>query len=128
MRTSCVSVVIWTSVNRIASAPWPWMMSRGSTPLPRLLDIFCPWPSWTIAWMKTSRNGSWPSRKYRLNITIRLTQSVMISRAVESTDVGLNESSRPIVSGWSSGHGQPIVDIGQRPDENQVSRTSSSRT
>jgi len=87
-RTSCVFVAIDTSVKRIASAPCEWMMSRGSTPLPSDFDIFCPWPSWIIAWMKTCLNGNRP-RKYRLNITMRETHSVMISRAVQRTELGL---------------------------------------
>ena len=51
MRMSCVSVVMVASVNRIASAPWLSMTSSGSMPLPRLLDILRPSPSWIIAWM-----------------------------------------------------------------------------
>jgi hypothetical protein len=51
---------------------------------------------------------------------MRETHSVMISRAVQSTEVGFHV--------WSSGvfSGHPSVDIGQRPDENHVSRTSGS--
>ena len=51
----------------------------------------------------------------------------MISLAVDSTEVGLYFSKSPTASGKSSGHGQPIVDIGHNADENQVSRTSGSR-
>ena len=42
IRTSCVCVVILTSVYRIASVPCESMMSKGSTPLFRLLDILRP--------------------------------------------------------------------------------------
>ena len=45
MRTSCVCVVIAASVKRIASEPWLWIRSIGSTPLPSDFDIFCPNPS-----------------------------------------------------------------------------------
>ena len=55
MRTSCVCVVMWQSVNRIASAPWDSMMSSGSTPLPRLLDILRPCSSSTKPWVSTPR-------------------------------------------------------------------------
>ena len=61
MRTSWVCVVISQSVRRMASVPWDSMMSSGSTPLPRDLDILRPSPSWIMAWMKTSLNGSCPS-------------------------------------------------------------------
>ena len=39
---------------RIASDPCDSMMSTGSSPLPNVLLIFWPWPSWIIAWMNTS--------------------------------------------------------------------------
>ncbi len=84
MRTSCVCVVMLASVNRMASAPWLSMMSSGSMPLPRLLDILRPSPSWIIAWMNTSRNGMSPAQYWPI-ITMRETHSVMISRAVQST-------------------------------------------
>ncbi len=116
-------------------------MSRGSTPLPSDLLIFRPSPSWIMAWMKTSRNGSRPGSnsplslcpfvpsslpKYRLNITMRDTHNVMISRAVQRTEVGLKASSSPIDSGNFAGSGQPMVESGQRAEENQVSSTSGS--
>ncbi len=71
-------------------------------------------------------------RKYRLNIVIRETHSVMISRAVVSTLVGLNagssdsKSSMPELSLAADASGQPMVLSGQRALENQVSRTSGS--
>ena len=120
-RMSCVCVVILHSVYRIASAPWLAMMSNGSTPFPMLLDIFRPCPSITSAWMNTSVNGRSPSRKYRLNITIRDTHSVMISRAVHKAFEGLNASNN---SDSSSGH--PIVEIGHSAELNHVSSTSGS--
>ena len=62
---------------------------------------------------------------------MRLTHKVMISRAVLSSDVGLKVDRMsvplPRVSGKSSGYGQPMVDIGHRAEENQVSSTSGSR-
>ena len=75
--------------------------------------------------MKTLRNGNRPFIKYRLNITIRLTHSVMISRAVESTALGLNVSNIPSMPN-RFGFGQPSVLIGQSALENHVSRTSES--
>ena len=63
------------------------MMSTGSTPLPSDLLILRPWPSWMTGWMNTSENGIFPML-YRPVMTIRATQSVMISRAVERTLVG----------------------------------------
>ena len=54
--------------------------------------------------MKTWRNGSSAS-KYRLNITIRLTQSVMISRAFVSpvTDWVARNSHNEFIATWSEG-------------------------
>ncbi len=137
-------------------------MSSGSTPLPKDLDILRPSPSWIIAWMKTSLKGAGPTspdreggvscspglsedrsltvaarcssspRKYRLNMVMRETHSVMISRAVVSTEVGLNaarsdsKSAIPDESLAAVASGQPIVLSGQRAEENQVSRTSGS--
>ena len=62
-------------------------MSTGSMPLPADFDIRCPSPSWITGWMKTSRNGTSPMLN-RPKMTIRATQSVMMSRAVERTLVG----------------------------------------
>src|SRR4051794_27118103 len=65
---------------------------------------------------------------------MRDTHSVMISRAVQSVEVGLNagrsdgKSATPVSLAANSGSGQPIVDIGQRAEENQVSSTSESST
>ena len=62
-------------------------MSTGSMPLPADFDIRLPLPSWITGWMKTSRNGTSPMLNWP-KITIRATQSVMMSRAVERTLVG----------------------------------------
>ena len=53
-------------------------------------------------------------------MTIRETQRVMISRAVQRTLVGFHSSKEGVRSG------QPSVLIGHRALENQVSRTSGS--
>src|ERR1051326_3792754 len=75
--------------------------------------------------MKTSLNGR-RLRKYRLNITIRETQSVMISRAVHRTEVGFQVCNANLRSEISDSSGHPSVESGHRPEENQVSRTSGS--
>jgi hypothetical protein len=103
MRTSCVLVAIWQSVKRIASAPWVAMMSSGSTPLPSDFDIFWPSPSWITAWMKTSRNGTGPvalasAHEVAVEHHHAETHSVMISRAVQSTVVGLKAASMCFMS------------------------------
>ena len=59
----------------------------------------------------------------RPKITIRATQSVMMSRAVERTLVGIDTS-----PARASRSGQPRVECGQRAELNQVSRTSGSCT
>ena len=75
--------------------------------------------------MNTCLNGTRPPRKYRLNITMRLTHSVMISRAVDSTALGFHFSRRPCMS-KRAGSGQPNVESGHSAELNQVSSTSSS--
>ena len=62
-------------------------MSTGSMPLPADFDIRWPLPSWITGWMKTSRNGTSPMLNWP-KITIRATQRVMMSRAVDRTLVG----------------------------------------
>ena len=89
--------------NLRASAPNWSMTSSGATPLPMDLDIFRPSPSWSIAWMNTSSNGccgveASSPRKCLLNIAMRDTQSVMISRAVQRTEVGLKAERNCLVS------------------------------
>jgi hypothetical protein len=54
-------------------------------------------------------------------IIIRATQKNRMSCPVTSTEVGKYFCSSGV------GSGQPSVPIGQRPEENQVSRTSGSR-
>jgi len=45
--TSCPGVTPVTSESRSASVPYSSMVSIGSTTLPLVFDIFCPWPSRT---------------------------------------------------------------------------------
>jgi hypothetical protein len=56
-------------------------------PLPADFDIRFPSPSWITGWMKTLRNGTSPVLNCP-KMTIRATQSVMMSRAVDRTLVG----------------------------------------
>ena len=97
----------------------PSVTSRGSITFPFDLDIFYPSSSRTIGWRKTVWNGSL-SVKLRDIITIRATQKNRISPPVSSKSPG----KKAFISFVSSG--QPIVEIGKNPEENQVSSTSSS--
>src|SRR5258706_1657512 len=59
-------------------------------------------------------------------MTMRVTQRVMISRAVTRSVVGFQVFNADLGFEISEGSGQPRVERGQRPLENQVSRTSGS--
>ena len=59
-----------------------------------------------------------PSRKYRLNMTMRETQRVMISRAVQRTEDGLKMSSR-----W---HGRSAVRHPMTPNSARAFRRADS--
>ncbi len=63
---------------RRASAPYSSMISRGSTPLPRDLDIFRPSSSRTRPWMSTVLKGVSPISSTP-QVIIRETQKVMMS-------------------------------------------------
>ncbi len=78
--------VIEASVKRSASAPYVLVTSRGSITFPRVLDIFSPFSSRTIAWRKTVLNGT-SSMKCRPIIIIRATQKKMMSKPVTRTSV-----------------------------------------
>jgi hypothetical protein len=71
-------------VKRSASVPYKWMMSSGSTPLPVRFAHPLAEPSWMTGWMWTWLNGTRPW-KYSPVMTMRATQSVMMSRLVTST-------------------------------------------
>ena len=67
-----------TRLNRRASAPYSSATTRGSTPLPRDLDIFRPLSSRTRPWMSTVWKGGFPVCSHPEKI-IRATQKKMIS-------------------------------------------------
>lgn len=94
--------------------------SRGSMTFPFDFDILLPFSSLTIGCKKTVLNGSL-SQRHKLIMTIRATQKKMMSDPVSKR----SPSKNALKSGCSS-LGHPIVLKGKRPDENQVSRTSSS--
>ena len=75
------------TVKRSASAPYWSIISSGSMPLPRLLDILRPCSSRTRPWMNTVRNGT-SSMKCSPIIIIRATQKKMMSNPVISAAVG----------------------------------------
>src|SRR5690606_36160069 len=102
-----------------ASAPYLSMTSKGSMPLPKLLDIFLPKASLTSPWMSTYRKGGCFMNSMDEKI-IRATQKKMMSYPVTRMSVG----KKYLRSSVSSG--QPMVEKGQSADENQVSSTSSS--
>ncbi len=62
-------------------------MSIGSGELPSDFDIFRPWPSRTMLFRYTSRNGDTPVNSYPA-ITMRATQKKMMSAAVTNVSVG----------------------------------------
>src|SRR4030095_1664318 len=107
------------SVKRKASVPYLPMIATGATTLPSDLDIFCPSASRTRAWMYTWRKGS-VFMRCRPSIAMRATQKKMMSKPVTSTEVGYH------VRRYDVSSGQPSVEKGHRPEENQVSRTSGS--
>src|SRR4029453_2255033 len=118
--TSVPGLAPRASVNRVASAPNRSIQSSGSTTLPNDFDIFLPCWSRTMPCSATTSNGCSPSIAYSPNIIIRATQKNRMSYPVTSTDVGENLSSSAVLSG------QPRVENGPTPEENQVSRTPSS--
>ena len=67
-----------TSENLNASVPYFAIISNGSIPLPKLLDIFLPRLSRTIPWINTLSNGTWPVCSNAENI-ILATQKNIIS-------------------------------------------------
>src|SRR3712207_6407326 len=88
---------------------------------PSDFDIFRPSESRIRLWQYTSLKGTFPVRCSD-SMIIRATQKNRISQPVSSTDVGKS------VRISSVSLGQPSVLNGQRPELNQVSRLSSSRT
>mmetsp|Transcript_8973 Transcript_8973/g.40766 ORF Transcript_8973/g.40766 Transcript_8973/m.40766 type:complete len:212 (+) Transcript_8973:2239-2874(+) len=117
---SCPAAVPVARVNRSASQPCSSMTLSGSTTLPKDLDILRPFSSRTKPWRKTVWNGSLPVMPYDI-MTMRATQKKRMSCPVSITCVGKNLA---MSSASSSGH--PSVENGQSPEENQVSKTSSS--
>ena len=103
-----------------ASAPYFSTRSIGSMTLPSDFDILRPCASKTSGVMKTSRNGT-SSMKCRPSITMRATHRKMISPPVISTCDGYQQSSSGVRSG------QPRIENGHKPLENQVSSVSGSR-
>mmetsp|Transcript_20475 Transcript_20475/g.38934 ORF Transcript_20475/g.38934 Transcript_20475/m.38934 type:complete len:334 (-) Transcript_20475:592-1593(-) len=108
------SRVACRSLREIPSTTW-----MGSITLPRDLDILRPCASRTMACKYTCLNGTLPVSA-RLIITMRATQKKRMSCPVSSSAPG-KKSSR---SGVCSGH--PMVEKGNRPEENHVSSTSGS--
>ncbi len=102
-----------------SASEMPSTTSSGSSPLPRVFDIFWPSASRTSPVMWTLRNGTSPM-KCSVIMIIRATQKKMMSCPVTSTSVGWYISSSRVCSG------QPSVPNVHIADENQVSRTSSS--
>ena len=74
-------------VNLKASAPYLSIISRGSIPFPRDLDIFLPWASLTRPCINTFLNGTSPINSLDANI-ILATQKKIISYPVTSVSVG----------------------------------------
>ena len=86
-RTSWLDIATDAAHARSASAPYRPMMTRGSSTLPLDLLIRMPSGVCTTQWMATSANGTLPMNSMPVMI-IRLTQRLMISRAVELRLVG----------------------------------------
>ncbi len=75
------------NVNRSASAPYFAVMSSGSITFPRVLDIFSPFLSRTIACRKTVRKGT-SCMKCSPSMAIRATQKKRMSNPVSITEFG----------------------------------------
>ena len=86
-RTSWLDIATDAAHARSASVPYFVIRSRGSTPVPRDFDIRLPSAAWTWQWMTTSEKGT-SSMKSMPVMIMRLTQRLMISRAVQLTSVG----------------------------------------
>ena len=86
-RMSLPGVEPTTSVRRSASAPYWSMISSGSMPLPKDLDILRPCASRTRPWMSTVSKGALSVYVSPEKI-MRLTQNVMMSYPVTSVLVG----------------------------------------
>lgn len=97
----------------------PWMTSSGSITLPNDFDILRPSESRTREWQYTSEKGILPVI-FSPSMIIRATQKKRMSQPVSRIDVGYSVSISCVCSG------QPRVEKGHRPEENHVSRTSSS--
>ena len=113
-------------VNRNASAPNSSIISKGSTTLPVDLLIFLPFASRTRPCKYMVLNGT-SSTTASCIIIMRATQKNKISDPVIRSEVGKKRFSMSFVASVSTSPVQPNVPIGQRPDENHVSRTSGSR-
>lgn len=96
------------------------MISKGSITFPKLLLIFLPSASLIIGCKNTSLKGK-VSHKINDIITILETQNDKISCPVSKIEFGKNAFKSGF---YSSGH--PIVENGNKPEEYQVSKTSSS--
>ncbi len=106
---------------RVPSAPYFGTSSViGSIAFPSDLDILRPWMSNTSGVTNTVSNGSLPAKRSP-SITIRETHRKMMSRLVIITWLGYQWSSSGVRAG------QPRIENGHRPEENQVSSVSGSR-
>ncbi len=109
-----------------ASTSTPSIRSSGSSTFPFDFDIFWPSSSRTIALMYTSRNGMRPVNQVVVMI-MRATQKKMMSKPVTSTFDGRNAARCGFAPSAFASPVQPSVEWHQSAEENQVSRTSSSR-
>src|SRR3990167_10092295 len=106
---------------RTESTPHWFISSTGSIPLPSDLENFLPSRSLNIPWKNIVLKGI-SSVKYLEIIIILAIHKYLISGALISKSQGKYRSSSSALSG------NPRVEIGQSPEENQVSRTCSSCT
>lgn len=98
----------------------PSIISIGSITFPFDFDIFSPFSALTILWSKTVLKGTYPV-SIKLIIAILATQKNNISYPVSKIVFGNNS----LYSG-SFSFGHPAQEKGNKAEENQVSRTSSS--
>lgn len=108
-------ITVWCNSSKVT----PLIINSGSITLPFDLDIFYPFLSRTIAWKKTSWNGSCLVRCNEV-ITIRATQKKIISCPVSINEVGKKRCISLVLAG------QPSVEYGHNAELNQVSNTSGS--
>ena len=122
---NCGCIILPVRFSNSSGSEIPSIMSSGSITLPLDLDIFCPSSSRIRPVTYTVLNGTCglpfsSFTKCMVSMIMRAIQKKMMSKPLVNTLVGWNVFSASVCSG------QPSVEKVHRPEENHVSRTSSS--